>query len=103
MAVVSLQDVSVSFGGPPVLEHVDLQVDKGERIGLIGRNGEGKSTLLRLIGGELLPDSGRMTLQKGASVAALGQDLPHGLAGSVREVVAGGVAQAWRITGSPRC
>jgi ATP-binding cassette subfamily F protein uup len=94
MAVVSLQDVSVSFGGPPVLEHVDLQVDKGERIALIGRNGEGKSTLLRLIGGELLPDSGRMTLQKGASVAALGQDLPHGLTGSVREVVASRVAQA---------
>ncbi len=94
MAVVSLQDVSVSFGGPPLLEHVDLQVDKGERVALIGRNGEGKSTLLRLIAGELLPDSGRMTLQKGASVAGLAQDLPHGLAGSVREVVASGVAQA---------
>ena len=94
MAVVSLQDVSVSFGGPPLLEHVDLQVDKGERVALIGRNGEGKSTLLRLIGGELLPDSGRITLQKGASVTGLAQDLPHGLTGSVREVVARGAAQA---------
>jgi ATP-binding cassette subfamily F protein uup len=94
MAVVSLHDVSVSFGGPPLLEHVDLQVDKGERVALIGRNGEGKSTLLRLIGGELLADSGRVILQKGASVAALAQDLPQGLTGSVREVVATGVAQA---------
>jgi ATP-binding cassette subfamily F protein uup len=93
MAVVSLQDVSVSFGGPPLLEHMDLQVDKGERVALIGRNGEGKSTLLRLIGGELLPDSGRITLQKGVSVAGLAQDLPHGLTGSVREVASRGVAQ----------
>jgi ATP-binding cassette subfamily F protein uup len=94
MALVSLQDVSVSFGGPPLLEHVDLQVEKGERVALIGRNGEGKTTLLRLIGGEIKPDSGRITLQKGTSVAGLAQDLPHGLTGSVREVVAGGGAQA---------
>jgi ABC transport system ATP-binding/permease protein len=94
MALVSLQDVNVSFGGPPLLEHVDLQVEKGERVALIGRNGEGKTTLLRLIGGELAPDSGRITLQKGTSVAGLAQDLPHGLTGSVREVVAAGGAQA---------
>ncbi len=87
MALVSLQDVSVRFGGPPLLEHVDLQVEKGERVALIGRNGEGKTTLLRLIGKEIEPDSGRITLQKGTSVAGLAQDLPHDLTGSVREVV----------------
>jgi ATP-binding cassette subfamily F protein uup len=94
MALVSLQDVSVSFGGPPVLEHVDLQVEKGERVALIGRNGEGKTTLLRLIDGQLAPNSGRITLEKGTSVAGLAQDLPHGLTGSVREVVGGGLGDA---------
>ena len=92
MALVSLQDVSVSFGGPLVLEHVDLQVEKGERVALIGRNGEGKTTLLRLIDGQLAPNSGRITLEKGTSVAGLAQELPHGLTGSVREVVGGGLA-----------
>ena len=95
MALVSLQDVSVSFGGPLVLEHVDFQVEKGERVALIGRNGEGKTTLLRLIDGRLAPNSGRISLEKGASVAGLAQDLPHGLTGSVREVVAGPRGTAW--------
>jgi ATP-binding cassette subfamily F protein uup len=94
MALVTLQDVSVSFGGPLLLERVDLQVEKGERVALIGRNGEGKTTLLRLIDGQLAPNGGRITLEKGTSVAGLAQDLPHGLTGSVREVVAGGLGAA---------
>jgi len=89
MAVVSIQDVSVSFGGPPLLEHVDLQVEKGERIALIGRNGEGKSTLLGLMASRVHPDSGRIILQRGISVESLEQDLPKGLAGTVSEVAAG--------------
>ncbi len=94
MALVSIQNVSVSFGGPLLLERVDLQVEKGERVALIGRNGEGKTTLLRLIDGRLAPDSGQISLEKGTSVAGLAQDLPHGLTGSVREVVAGGLGAA---------
>jgi ATP-binding cassette subfamily F protein uup len=98
MALVSLQDVSVSFGGPLVLEHVDLQVEKGERVALIGRNGEGKTTLLRLIDGQVAPNSGRIAVEKGTSVAGLAQDLPHGLTGSVREVVAGGLGASSPLT-----
>jgi ATP-binding cassette subfamily F protein uup len=98
MALVTLQDVSVSFGGPLLLEHVDLQVEKGERVALIGRNGEGKTTLLRLIDGQLAPNSGRITLEKGASVAGLAQDLPHGLTGSVGDLVAGGLGAASPLT-----
>ena len=94
MAMIDLQDVSVSFGGPPLLDHVGLQVERGERVALIGRNGEGKTTLLRLIHGLLPPDSGRVVLQKGVSVAALTQDLPDDLTGTVREVVAGRAAPA---------
>lgn len=88
MALISLQDVSISFGGPPLLEHVDLQVEKGERLALIGRNGEGKTTLLRLISGTATPDSGRIAVQA-TSVATLTQDLPDGLEGSVAGVVSG--------------
>ena len=93
MTVVSLQDVSVSFGELPLLEQVGLQVEKGERVALIGRNGEGKSTLLRLIAGRQVPDSGQVTVQKGLRLADLTQELPPGLTGSVREV-AGGAAVA---------
>ena len=53
MALVGMQDVSVGFGGEPLLEHVDLQIEPGERICLLGRNGVGKSTLIKLITGEL--------------------------------------------------
>ena len=91
MALLSLQDVSISFGGPLLLERVNLQVEKGERLCLLGRNGEGKTTLLRLIGGDIEPDSGTITLQKGATVSGLSQELPSDLVGSVQEVVAGGL------------
>ncbi|MFC1823748.1 ATP-binding cassette domain-containing protein [Thermodesulfobacteriota bacterium] len=92
MALLSLQDVSVNFGGPPLLEKVNMQVEKGERVCLLGRNGEGKTTLLRLISGRMEPDSGEITLHKGTRVAGLSQELPTGLTGSVHEVVAGGLA-----------
>ena len=92
MALLSLQDVSVSFGGPPLLEKVNMQVEKGERVCLLGRNGEGKTTLLRLISGRMEPDSGVITFQKGTRVAGLSQELPTDLTGSVHEVVAGGLA-----------
>ncbi len=51
MALVSLQDVSIGFGGPRLLEEVNLQIESGEWVGLLGRNGAGKSTLLKLIAG----------------------------------------------------
>jgi len=57
VALVSLQSVNVSFGGPLLLEGVDLSIDRGERVCLVGRNGTGKSTILRLITGEVKPDA----------------------------------------------
>ena len=48
MALLSLREVSLAFGGPRLLDRVDLQIERGERVSLLGRNGEGKSTLLRL-------------------------------------------------------
>ncbi len=91
MAVLSLLDVSISFGGAPLLDRINLQIEKGERVCILGRNGEGKSTLLKLIGGSIRPDSGTISIQKGLSVSGLSQELPCGLEGTVHEVVAGGI------------
>jgi ABC transport system ATP-binding/permease protein len=92
MAILSLQDVSIGFGGLPLLDKANMQVEKGERVCLLGRNGEGKTTLLRLIGGVIQPDSGQINIQKGISVAGLDQALPADITGTVFDVVADGLA-----------
>jgi ABC transport system ATP-binding/permease protein len=91
MALLSFRDVVLSFGGPRVLDGVDLQIERGERVCLLGRNGEGKSTLLRLIHGDLAPDSGEVVRQQGLQVARLPQDVPEGHGGSVADEVARGL------------
>ena len=93
MALVTLRDVSLAFGGPMLLEGVGLQVEKGERICLIGRNGTGKTTLLRLIHGEILPDRGKVTREPGLKTAMLPQEVPLDVRGSVYDVVASGHAE----------
>ena len=87
MALVSLQDVNVSFGGPLLLEGVDLSIDRGERVCLVGRNGTGKSTIMRLISGEVKPDGGKIIYQQGVRITLLTQEVPHALFGSVFDVV----------------
>jgi ATP-binding cassette subfamily F protein uup len=89
MALVSLLDVSLSFGGAPLLNRVNLQIDRGERVCLVGRNGAGKSTLMKVINGELNPDVGQVFRQPGAIFSTLRQEVPVGLAGTVRTVVEG--------------
>ncbi|HPQ43844.1 MAG TPA: ATP-binding cassette domain-containing protein [Syntrophales bacterium] len=90
MPLLSLKDVTVSFGGPALLDSVDWQIDQGERICLIGRNGTGKSTLLRLIHGEVSPDSGTITKTQGLRTALLPQEVPSDLQGSVYDVISPG-------------
>ncbi len=87
MALVSLQDVNVSFGGPLLLEGVDLSIDRGERVCLVGRNGTGKSTIMRLINGEVMPDGGNIVFQQGVRIMLLTQEVPQSLSGSVFDVV----------------
>ncbi len=65
MMLLSLQKVSIRFGSLLLLDKVSLQLERGERVCLLGRNGEGKSTLLKLINGELVADSGDIIRQKG--------------------------------------
>lgn len=91
MALISLQNVSLGFGGHLLLEEINLQIERGERIGLLGRNGVGKSTLLRLVGEEIQPDGGIITRQQNTQVASLPQEVPLGLGGTIAEVVAGGL------------
>ncbi|MCP3676788.1 MAG: ATP-binding cassette domain-containing protein [Deltaproteobacteria bacterium] len=91
MALINLRDISVSYGGPLVLEKINLQVEKGERLCIIGRNGEGKSTLMRVICGEVAPGEGVVSLSPGIRIAMLTQEIPHELEGSVYEVVAKGL------------
>jgi ATP-binding cassette subfamily F protein uup len=94
MALLSLLDLSHAFGGPPVLDHVNFQVDAGERVCLLGRNGAGKSTLMKLIAGEVLPDTGQVFRQPGAHFARLVQEVPADLTGRVHDLVAAGLRSA---------
>ncbi len=91
MSLISMQEVSLGFGGPLLLESVNLQIERGEWLGLLGRNGVGKSTLLKLLNGDLAPESGVVARQQNLRVAYLPQDVPQGMAGTVAELVAGGL------------
>jgi len=91
MALLTLRNIQLGFGGPALLDHVEFSIERGERICLVGRNGTGKSTLMKLLDGDLKADDGQMVLQKGARVTRLTQEVPHGLVGSVFDVVAGGL------------
>jgi ATP-binding cassette subfamily F protein uup len=91
MALISLQEVSLGFGGPLLLEKVNLQIESGERVGLLGRNGVGKSTLLKLVNGDFLPDRGTIARQQNLRVAYLPQEVPQEVTGRVADIVASGL------------
>lgn len=94
MALVSLQEVTIAFGGPELLDGVTLHIERGERVCLVGRNGAGKSTLMKIVGGELTPDSGEVIRARGARVASLEQEVPRGLPGTVFDVVSEGLGDS---------
>jgi ABC transport system ATP-binding/permease protein len=91
MALISLQDISIGFGGPRLLDDINLQIESGESIGLIGRNGMGKSTLLKLVAGEILPHEGNIARQQNIRVAYLPQEVPQGLSGRVANIIESGL------------
>lgn len=76
MALIHLKNISLAFGVAPVLDHVNFSLDKGERVCLIGRNGEGKSTLFKLIDGTQAPDDGEIIIADSIKIAMLAQDVP---------------------------
>ena len=90
MAFISMQGISLTFTSAPLFDRVNLTIERGEKVGLVGRNGSGKSTLLRLIEGSVKPDSGIVSIQRGVRSAYLAQEVPHELPGTVFDVVASG-------------
>lgn len=74
MSLINLDNISIAFGHVTLLDSIALRMDSGERICLIGRNGEGKSTLLKIIGNELSADQGKVERQQGCKIARLAQE-----------------------------
>ena len=94
MPLVTIRNLSLRFRGPPLLDDVTCHIEAGQRIGLLGRNGAGKTSLMRLIAGAIQADAGSVDFTPGATVALLQQDVPQDLAGPVREIVATGLPPA---------
>ena len=92
--LLSYRNLTVSFGGPKLLDDAGLIIAKRERICLLGRNGEGKSTLLRILNGEIEPDSGEIEAIPGLRIGKLDQEVPASLEGTVFEIVAQGLGKA---------
>ena len=90
MALISCQSLRIAFGGPRLLEGADLQIERGERVGLLGRNGEGKSTLLNVIMGTVAPDAGEVVRDAGLRMSLVEQQPPESLGGSALDVIMSG-------------
>jgi ABC transport system ATP-binding/permease protein len=91
MPLVALERVSIAFGHLPLLDEVALQIEAGERVCVIGRNGTGKSTLLQIVAGDVPPDSGTVWRQPGLRVARLVQDVVLSDTRTVFDVVSEGL------------
>ncbi len=91
MSLVVLQEVSIGYRGPALLDAVDCRIDAGQRIGLLGRNGAGKTTLMRLIVGQETPDAGEILCDPSTRIALLPQDVPSDLQGSIRQIIQQGL------------
>ncbi|AJI53032.1 ATP-binding cassette domain-containing protein [Francisella philomiragia] len=93
MQLISLKNVSLNFGTQIVLDKVNLEVTKGQRICLIGRNGTGKSSLLKIIEGNVIPDGGEVIVHNNAIVASMIQEVPSDIKGSIAEVILQGLGE----------
>ncbi|WP_437194419.1 ATP-binding cassette domain-containing protein [Planctomicrobium sp. SH527] len=93
MSLLSLRRVSFTWSGEILLENIDLEIQRGERIGLLGRNGAGKSTLMKIMAGTVPPDDGEVKLAAGARVGRLIQEVPTGTTQTIAELVCDGWEQ----------
>ena len=93
--LISVERASLTFGTTQVLDEVSLGVNEGDRIGIVGRNGGGKTSLLNVLTSVQEPDSGRVTRARGTTLGVLAQDDPLDPEASVREAVLG----MWRASG----
>ncbi len=97
MTILTLNDVSLALGHRPLLDHVDLRVAAGERICVVGRNGMGKSTLFRLISGQIEPDDGEIWRKDGLHISCLDQEVPAATSDTIFEAVASGLGDLGRL------
>ena len=97
MPLVTLQDIYLSYGQPPLIEHINLVIEPGERVCLIGRNGAGKSTLLKILTGQVIADEGVLKRAAGVKIAQLEQSVPHDATGSVFDVIAEGLGEEGKL------
>lgn len=95
--LITLDNVSLAYGLDILLDHVKLQIEEGERVCLIGRNGAGKSSLLKIIDGTQLPDSGSVWRKPNLRMARLSQELPLNITSTVFEYVALGLAETGKL------
>lgn len=95
--LITLDNISLAFGSHPLLDQMKLQIAAGERVCLIGRNGEGKSSLLKILAGEIVPDSGDFWRKPGLRIGRLSQELPTQSDQSIYEFVAEGLAETGRL------
>ncbi len=93
MALIRIRELRHAYGPEVLLEHAGLSLEAGERVCLIGRNGSGKSTLMRIITGEVQADEGDIQRRQGLRIAALLQEVPEGIGGTVFDVVADGLGE----------
>ncbi len=93
MALVRFDGVSLEFGDQPLLKQASFQLEAGERVCVIGRNGAGKSSMFKLIAGQLHPDAGEITLKPGLCVGELHQTLPEELSLTVAGYVGRGLSE----------
>lgn len=91
MPLLRFEKVSLAFGDQPLLDHAEFQIRKGERVCLLGRNGAGKSTMMKLVSGAILPDDGTLWRKPGLKIGVLSQDLPDQDEKTVYDVVASGL------------
>ena len=104
MSLITINELTIGFRGPSLLDSVTCQIEPNQRIGLLGRNGAGKTTLMKVLCGDLEPDGGSVELRPGTRVSLLPQDVPQHIQGTINEIVASGwdddfadeSDQAWR-------
>ncbi len=95
--VLTLKNISLSYGHVALLDRVEMAIEPGERLCLVGRNGTGKTSLLKILFGEVPADEGERWLRAGLRVARLEQELPQSSQGSVYDVVADGLGRLGQV------
>ena len=93
MELISLKEIDFGFGGPKLLDGLNFNIKSGEKVCLMGRNGVGKSTLLKIISGKIKPDSGNIVIKPGTKVSYLAQNPPDNILGNIHTIITEGIGE----------